>query len=410
MASKRSLRALDCVAFFVADVQTGFGPFIAVFLTANKWTQGQIGVALSVGTITALVGQVPAGALVDTVHNKRFAAMAGVAAVSVSALLLAWFPIQLPVYIAEVLHGFASCVLTPAIVAVSLGLVGHAALGERLGRNARFSAIGNGLAAGVMGLIGSYVAPVGVFWLTAALGVPALVALLMIGRVGSVERGTTTDPFDWGGVRDMLTDQRLLRFAVCILLFHLSNAAMLPLAAAAITKSVGNLASVIVAACIVVPQVVVALMSPWVGTRAAVVGRRPVLVLGWSMLALRGVVMAVFPDPWVVTAAQALSGVSGAVFGVLFPLISADLTMKNRRLNLCMGMLGLAVYVGASFSTAMGGWIADMSGDRAAFLALALVGAAGTLACRYVMTETRPAPAAVTSAPVKAPPSGSLPT
>ncbi len=389
-SNRRSLRALDCVAFFVADVQTGFGPFISVFLTANKWTQGQIGVALSIGTIVALVGQVPAGAMVDALRNKRLAAMAGVVAVSISALLFALFPIQLPVYVAEIMHGLASCVLTPAIVAISLGLVGHAALGERLGRNARFSAIGNGLAAAAMGVIGSYVAPAAVFWLTAALGIPALVALMLIGRVDAVERGTSTDPFHWRGVREMLTDRRLVQFAVCIFLFHLSNAAMLPLAAAAITRSVGSLASLIVAACIVVPQIVVALMSPWVGARAAAVGRRPMLVLGWGMLALRGVIMAVVPDPWVVMAVQALSGVSGAVFGVLFPLIAADLTMKNRRLNLCMGMLGLAVYVGASLSTAMGGYIADLGGDQAAFLALALAGAAGTLACRYWMTETRP--------------------
>lgn len=389
----RSLRALDFVTFFVADVQTGFGPFIAVYLTANKWTQGQIGIALSIGTIAALVGQVPAGALVDALRNKRAAAMVGVAAVSGSALLFALFPIQLPVYIAELLHGVASCILTPAIAAISLALVGHAGLGERLGRNARFSAIGNGVAAGVMGLIGSYVAPSAVFWLTAALGLPALAALAAIGHVGAVERSRTSDPLDWPPLRDLLEDRRLLAFGFCIFLFHLANAAMLPLAAASITKSIGHLADLVVGACIVVPQIVVALLSPWVGRHAALVGRRPLLVLGWGMLAARGVVMAVAPDAWVLVPVQALSGISGAVFGVLFPLISADLTIKNGRFNLCMGVLGLAVFVGATFSTTLAGWIADAAGDPAAFLGLAGVGMAGTLACRYLMPETRPATA-----------------
>ncbi len=389
----RSLRALDFVTFFVADVQTGFGPFIAVYLTANKWTQGQIGIALSIGTIAALVGQVPAGALVDALRNKRAAAMVGVAAVSGSALLFALFPIQLPVYIAELLHGVASCILTPAIAAISLALVGHAGLGERLGRNARFSAIGNGVAAGVMGLIGSYVAPSAVFWLTAALGLPALAALAAIGHVGAVERSRTSDPLDWPSLRELLEDRRLLAFGFCIFLFHLANAAMLPLAAASITKSIGHLADLVVGACIVVPQIVVALLSPWVGRHAALVGRRPLLVLGWGMLAARGVVMAVAPDAWVLVPVQALSGISGAVFGVLFPLISADLTIKNGRFNLCMGVLGLAVFVGATFSTTLAGWIADAAGDPAAFLGLAGVGLAGTLACRYLMPETRPATA-----------------
>ena len=37
--SRRSLRGLDWFIFFVADVQTGFGPFVSVFLTTQKWTQ-----------------------------------------------------------------------------------------------------------------------------------------------------------------------------------------------------------------------------------------------------------------------------------------------------------------------------------------------------------------------------------
>ena len=340
--------------------------------------------------MAALIGQVPAGALVDALRNKRLAAMAGVVAVSASALLLALFPFLLPVYVAELLHGLASCVLTPAISAVSLALVGHAAFGERLGRNARFASIGNGIAAGVMGLIGSYFSSAAVFWLTALLGLPALIALVMIGHVEAVERSRTTDPFDWHGLRDLLADRRVLAFGGCALLFHLANAAMLPLAAASITQSAGRLANLIVGACIVVPQIVVALLSPWVGDRAERWGRRPVMVFGWASLALRGVLIAIMPNAWLLIALQALSGVSGAVFGVMFPLISADLTVQSGRFNLCMGVLGLAVFVGASLSTSLAGWTADQFGDTVAFLALALAGLAGTLMCRFVMPETRP--------------------
>jgi MFS family permease len=390
MAHARSARALDMVNFFVGDLQTGFGPFIAVYLTANKWTEGQIGVALSLGTISALIGQVPAGALVDALHNKRLAAMVGVVAISFSALLFALFPLVGPVYLAELLHGIASCVLTPSIAAVSLALVGHAALGERLGRNARFASIGNGIAAGVMGVIGSTVSPEAVFWLTTALGAPALIALAMIGRVEPAERPLKADPFDWHGLRDLVADRRVLAFGLCALLFHLSNAAMLPFAAASVTKTAGDLASMIVGACIVVPQIVVALMSPWVGARAETWGRRPLLVLGWAMLAVRGVLIALVPNAWLLIALQALSGVSGAVFGVMFPLISADITVNSGRFNLCMGVLGLAVFVGASLSTMMAGWTADHFGDTAAFMMLAAAGLAGALACRFVMPETRP--------------------
>ena len=167
-------RALDLANFFVADVQTGFGPFVAVYLTSSKWTQVEIGFALTLGTMTSLIGQLPAGILVDTVRNKRMAASGALISVIIAATLLAIEPTQLPVLIAQILHGFASCVITPAIAAISLHLVGHAALGERLGRNASYSSIGNGLAAAATGATVAYFSSRFVFISTAALCFPAL--------------------------------------------------------------------------------------------------------------------------------------------------------------------------------------------------------------------------------------------
>ena len=133
----RGPRALDLLNFFVADVQTGFGPFVAVYLPTHKWTQVEIGFALTLGTMVALVSQIPAGALVDAMRNKRAAASGALIGVIIAASLLALRPTQLPVLVAQVLHAFASCILTPAIAAISLHLVGHSELGERLGRRRR---------------------------------------------------------------------------------------------------------------------------------------------------------------------------------------------------------------------------------------------------------------------------------
>src|SRR3954447_38861 len=107
-------RALDLVNFFVADVQTGFGPFVAVYLTTHKWTQIEIGFALTLGTVTSLISQLPAGALADSMRNKRAAASGALVGIIVAALLLALQPEQLPVLVAQMLHGFSSCVITPA--------------------------------------------------------------------------------------------------------------------------------------------------------------------------------------------------------------------------------------------------------------------------------------------------------
>jgi MFS family permease len=385
----RGPRALDLLNFFVADVQTGFGPFVAVYLTTHKWTQVQIGFALTLGTVVALISQLPAGMLVDAVHNKRAATCGALIGVIIAALLLAIHPAELPVMVAQTLHAFSSCVLTPAIAAISLHLVGHAGLGERLGRNARFASLGNGLAAAVMGATGTYLSNRAVFLLTAALCVPALMALLAIGRGTHARRQTTIQPFDWPGLRRLFSDRRLLIFAVCVLLFHLSNAAMLPLVGAAVTMRAGSFANLIIAACIVAPQAVVALCSPSVGRTAAMRGRRPVLLLGWAALPLRGLLLAVLPGPWLPIAAQTMSGVSAAVFGVMLPLLSADITRGTSHFNLCMGALGLAVSLGAGLSTTLGGWIADEAGVRPAFAVLALVGAVATLVLWLAMPETR---------------------
>src|SRR4026209_2056266 len=90
--SRRSQRGLDWFAFFLADIQTGWGPFVAAYLTSANWTQLDIGLILTIGTLGAMVLQIPIGALVDHVRSKRLLAAVAVAAISGSALLLAMWP------------------------------------------------------------------------------------------------------------------------------------------------------------------------------------------------------------------------------------------------------------------------------------------------------------------------------
>lgn len=405
MGRVRGQRALDLLNLFIADAQTGFGAFLAVYLASHKWTALQIGAVLSIGTVVTLVSQIPAGALVDAMRSKRVALAGGISAITLSALLLALLPHALPVAIAEVLHGFASCVLTPAVAAVSLRLVGHAGFAERLGRNARFAAIGNGTAAAAMGALGTYVSTQSVFLLTAALCLPALFVLHRVGPEpsGVLPAPGTTAPkrggIDWHGIGQLMRDRRLLAFCGCIVLFHMANAALLPIAASSITASAGAYASLIIAACIVLPQCVVAIFSPMVGRRATLWGRRTVLLIGWSALPLRAALFAIMPAPALIVSVQVLDGVSAAVFGVMLPLIADDLTLGRGRFNLCIGIFGLASGLGATVSTSLAGWIADASGERVAFAALMAIGLAGVALLAVAMPETAPAEPAAAPVP-----------
>jgi MFS family permease len=398
-ASRRSLRGLDGLNFFMADVQTGFGPFIAIYLTTKHWTDLEIGSILALGTIVAMASQLPAGALVDWMPSKRLAALLAILAITASALLFVLMPSQAGIGLAEILHGFASCMLYPAVATISITLVGGAALGERLGRNARFSSMGSATAAAVMGACAYYLAPGSVFWLTALLCAPALFSLSRIEsrRVlrDAIERHRP-HPGTWGQLWALALDRRLLAFMLCIVLFQVADAAMLPFVGHEIAGRAGNIANLVIAAGIIGPRIVAAAISVWVGRTAQSGGRRFVLLLGFGAEALRGLLFALIVAPIPTVLIQGLNGISAAVMGVTSPLIAADIALDHGHFNLIMGAIGLAVWLGATVSNAATGAIADAAGTRVAFLALAGVGLLATILVWLLIPESREYPPSAT--------------
>jgi MFS family permease len=391
MACARTMAGLDWVNFFSAAVQTGFGPFIAVYLTLHHWTGLAIGSVLSLGTVVAMVSQIPAGALVDYMPNKRAAGAFGLIAIAVSAMLFVAAPTELGIGVAEILHGLASCMLNPAVAALSLALVGRQALGERLGRNVRFSSLGNGCAAALMGAAGFWLAGASVFVIAALLTLPALFALSCIapprgggdsGRAGRQQLPSLPE------LRALLFDPRLLAFAGCLAFFQMSDAAMLPYVGRKIAGEAGNSANIMIAAALVLPQIVVALLSPAVGRAAERRGRRFVLILGFAAEPVRGLLFAVVSWPAPLVVIQGMDGVGAAVIGVMLPLIAADISRDRGHFNLTMGVIGVAVGGGAACSTLLAGAIDDFSGVSAALLALAGIGCVATLVVYLFMPES----------------------
>jgi MFS family permease len=392
--SRRALRGLDWFVFFLADAQMGFGPLIAVYLTSEKWTQGDIGLVLTVGALVGLVGQMPGGALVDAARSERVVAGLGVLGIALSAVAIGIWPVFLAVLGAKILHSAASCVLGPAIGAISLGLVGHEAVAERLGRNARFASIGAGVAAAGMGAAGYLISNQAVFFVTAALCAPTLLALKMMGR-GQVDPvrahggKAAPHPGDPAAImRSLFCNRPLMIFAGCIVLFHLANAAMLPLTASVITMRSSQWAAALVGACILVPQIVVAALAPWIGRQAVIRGRWPLLIIGFAVLPIRGALLGFVSNPEMLAAVQLLDGISAAVLAVLVPLIIADVTRGTGHFNLAQGLIGTAVGIGASLSTTLAGYTWDYFGILPAFLGLAALAAVGFVAVICFMPET----------------------
>lgn len=377
-------------------MQTGFGPFISVYLTAQAWTQVDIGLVLTISGLVALVGQMPGGALVDMARSERHLAGWSLVVISATALMLAAWPIFPVVLSAEVLHAAASCALGPALAAISLGLVGRTRISERLGRNARFASLGNGLAAAAMGACGYLFSNRAVFLFTALLCVPALIALSRIREreIDSVRaHGGVSEPPARriiAGLKKLARNRPLVILAGCALMFHLANAAMLPLMGAIVTMRSPRWATILIAACIVVPQALVAAFSPWVGRRAQEWGRRPLLIAAFAALSLRGLLFALTSDPYLLVAVQVLDGVAASVLAVMIPLVVADVTFGTGRFNLAQGVVGSAVGIGASLSTTLSGYMNDYFGSSAAFLTLAAIAALGLTSLAAFLPETRP--------------------
>ena len=393
-SARKARRGLDWLIFFVADIQTGFGPFVAVFLTTQKWTQVDIGLLLTVSSLIGLLGQIPAGAIVDASKTLRGVVALCLIAIGLSAFAIAAWPIFILAMATRIAHAMASCILGPALVSLSLGLVGENGMSERLGRNAAFASAGTGLAAGVMGLCGFYLSSRAVFYLAGALVLPALFALSRIGSseiASNASRGDRTDPAALVRAVSALARQKSLRrFLFCLAMFHLANAGMLPLAASMVTLRSSQAATVMVAASILIPQFVMAALSQGVGRKARQWGRRPLLLLGFAALALRGLAFSWTGEPVLLAMFQALDGVSAAILAVVTPLVILDVTRQTGHFNLALGIAGSAVGVGAALSTTLTGYLGDHYGSFVAFNALTVFAFGGLIAVAALMPETEP--------------------
>jgi MFS family permease len=395
--SRASLTGLDGINFFNAAMLAGFGPYVAVYLAEQKWTQENIGFVLTASGLAGLVALMPGGELLDAVRSKRALVALGASVVAVTALVIGIWPNFPLVFTALVLHGTTGAFLGPAIAAISLGVVGHLALAEQLGRNQRFASAGSLIATGLMGLIGYLLSYQAMFLIAAALALPLLVALAAI-RPADIDFARSCGaPRPYAATQRARTTHRslwkspgVLTFAACLFLFQLANAAMLPVVGAALVYDGESRSSLIVAALIMLPQIVVALLAPWVGRQARSWGRRPLLLIGFGVLPIRALLFALIEDPLFLVGFQLLDGISAAIIGVLTILVTADITHGSGRFNLAQGIIGTASGIGAALSTALFGLVAANFDRTATFLSMAAVALLGASIMSLLMPETRP--------------------
>lgn len=396
----RVRRPLDALNFFLADVRDGLGPYLAIYLLVERnWDEASIGVVMSVATAAGIVAQTPAGALVDTIRAKRVLMAVAALAVTAASLTLPWLSIFGTVAASQGIAHAASAVFAPAIAAVTLGAVGRQAFSKRIGRNESFNHAGNAFAATAAGAAAYMWGPTVVFYLLAAMALASLVSVLTIpanaidydlarglddtasGRKGATDRQPS-------GLEVLVTCRPLLIFAVCVVMFHLANAAMLPLVGQKLASQDKNLGTSLMSACIVAAQIVMVPMALLVGAKADRWGRKPLFLAGFLILPIRGILYTFSDNAYWLVGVQLLDGVGAGIYGAIFPIIVADLMRGTGRFNVAQGAVITAQGVGAALSTTLAGLVTWHFGYSAAFLTLAGCAALGVVLFWFAMPET----------------------
>ncbi len=257
-ASPQSRYGLDWMNFFVADVQTGFGTFVAFYLAHLGWSHGDIGFganrrrnrrhggpnprrgACRLGEVEVRIG----GAW-DR-HDGRGSANPGVRPVVRYGLHR------------DVAAGRDRGIITPAIAGISLGLVGRRGMSVRTGRNFRYAAGGHAVTAALMGAAGAYFADSAIFIAAAMLCIPALIALSFI-RPDEIDYRKARNAAKGKDARnarviDLAKNHKLVLFTSAIVLFQLADASMLPLIGENLAATIKSQAPIWMSVLIIVPQ------------------------------------------------------------------------------------------------------------------------------------------------------------
>ncbi len=381
-AMGRSLGALDGLNFFLADVQSGLGPFLGIYLlTVPGWNPADIGLVLTVGGLVGLVVQTPVGALIDKTSHKRSLIIVAAVATAAGAFMITVQPSYSVITAAQIVTGVAGTVFAPAIAAVALGLVGAAAYTYRTGRMQAFNHAGNVVGAIVFGLAGYFITIKAGFWFAAGTAILVVITTLMINprlidndvARGLVVGGPGTEAGykKPSGFKVLLESRPLLAVCAATLLWQLANGAMLPLTGQELALENVRMGTLYQAALIIVAQLVMIPMAIMVAKKGKEWGRKPIFLAAFIVLPIRGVLFTAWDHPLYIISIQILDGIGAGIFGAMFVLVIADLTRGTGHFNLALGAATTVQGIGAALSPTLAGVVAVAAGFHVALFVLA---------------------------------------
>jgi MFS family permease len=405
-----SVRWLAALNFSIADVQNGMGPYMALFLQSSaRWGSTEIGLALAFGNIAQVLAQTPAGVIVDRLRQKRALIAIGIVMIATACIVTPLFPTLPVVGAGQVLIGVAGAIFPTTLAALALGLVGRKRMDAQMGTNQACNAAGNVFAALAIGAIGYLFGLQWMFALIVGLGVVSLVFLSRV-RAGDIDhelaRGADGEaeqdevaashaPMQslMHSFRKLAGERAVVVFLVCAVLFHFANAAMVPLVTQMLGHDQGPQRAVLyTSGYMLASQFVFVIVAAVSGRLASRIGRKPLFLFAFAMLAIRGVLYTLSDAPAALIAVQCMDGLGAGVFGVVAVLIIADLTKGTGRFNAAQGAVAAAQGIGAFLSNAVAGYGAHRFGMTPTFYFLSAIAVVGFVVFASLMPETREKP------------------
>jgi predicted MFS family arabinose efflux permease len=341
--------------------------------------------------------QTPIGAAIDETRAKRGAIVLALAVLGLGAVIIFAWPNFWPVLFANSLMAIVGDVFGPAVAALTLGLYARKQLARRMGRNSAFDHAGNVGIAVVAAAVGYAFSQRAVFLLVPIFAGLASIAVLSIpaeaidyNRARDLDGGhdaaaITPKPADYG---ILFKSRPLVVFGLCVMLFHLANAALLPLVGQKLAAAYPEEATAMMSACIVAAQAVMLPIALLVGRTADSWGRKPLFLAGFAILPVRAVLYTLSDNSFWLVGVQVLDGVGAGIFGALTPLVIADIMRGTGRYNLAQGAIATVQGIGASLSGLGAGVIVDHFGYSATFLALGAAALVAVIVFAIWMPET----------------------
>lgn len=394
--SVRSLRGLDWLCFFLANVRDGLGPYLAMYLlVAKQWSPSDIGLAMAVPGFVRILSQTPAGAFIDNTNFKRGLIVISSLIVAAGCFIDVLVPVFGIIISSQLIIGIATSVYTPTIAAITLGMVGYDNLARRIGRNESFNHIGNVCNAIAAGLIGHFVSYEAIFYVISVMCVASSISVLFIKgkdidhkRARAVLESKTYDATPTP-IREVISDKSIILFAVAVFLFSFSNGSMISLAGQKLCVFDRSNACLSMSACIIVAQLVMVFFARFAGKFADKGKRKVIFLISFIAVPLRGLLFTLSDDTIYVIAIQVLDGIGGGIFGVVTIIMIADLTEGTGRFNFVQGMMTAIIGIGASLSSFVTGFIVNNYNYNNGFLFLAFMGVISFIVVFLFVPETR---------------------